>query len=259
VEDDVLAQGLHGDTDVEAEMEKVRQGLNRESEPRPLFCDFAVDLCQRKQVNLDVQSASGREKWDNCLGHILGAPFAEKPIDTVTHRDLVLWRDALPTLTYDKPRARKSRTRVLNEATGRMKFQVESAAYVEARHYDSTTLNTWLRVLRVITKAMAAEYDLAKDVGEGLKLFAEDEVFSEENPNALNEDGELAEFLRVFKQKYPQHYAMVLLGLRSGRPSQRGRRAKSWRPCPAPSGRPQLPQRVGRPCVAARRLGTPCT
>ncbi len=205
---------------LEREKQKLRLGHDPESSPKPRFCDYAVDLFDRKKTNRDIQSESGREKWQNCLDHLLCAPFAEMYLDTIRHRDLLLWRESLGALTYEVRRRKRTGTRALNPATGRMKTTVSVEEIIETRKYDTTTLNIWLRVLRVITATMAREFELAKDPGDGLPFFPEADAYSEDQPNALNEAGELATFLAKLRELYPQHYAMVTLGFCIGhRPS----------------------------------------
>ena len=206
---------------LEAEMSKIRLGGDRESEPKPLFCDFAVDLFLRKKTSGDIQSASGREKWDNCLEHLLRAPFAEVFGDKIRFRDLKLWRDELPTLTYQVVRRSRVKTgRFFNPTTKRMKATFELTERVETRHYDTATLNTWLRVLRVIFRAMKQEYELAVNPCDELQLFPEGDTYDEANPNALNEEGELAEFLTKVRELSPRRAVMITLGFCIGhRPS----------------------------------------
>jgi integrase len=70
-------------------------------------------------------------------------------------------------------------------------------------------------------KAAHRTYSLPHLATEGVGNFdiSEHETYTEEEPNSLL-PGEVPEFLRAMQESYPQHYAMVYLGLATGlRPS----------------------------------------
>lgn len=84
--------------------------------------------------------------------------------------------------------------------------------------YAPTTCNGWLSVLWVILQAAKREVGLRQ---LGVKDFdeSEHETYSEEEPNALLPE-EVPVFLSAMRELFPQHYAMVFLGMVTGlRPS----------------------------------------
>jgi len=95
------------------------------------------------------------------------------------------------------------------------------ARLIQAGDYAPTTCNSWLSVLRVILQAAKRELGLSGLATEGVKDFdeSEHETYSEEEPNALLPE-EVPLFLGAMRELFPQHYAMVFLGMVTGlRPS----------------------------------------
>lgn len=81
------------------------------------------------------------------------------------------------------------------------------------------TVNGWLRVLRAISHAIKVKFDMAKSAFEGIEFFDEDRVYTKEEPNALPPDM-LHAWLSLARAKFPQHFAMILIGFVTGlRPS----------------------------------------
>lgn len=86
--------------------------------------------------------------------------------------------------------------------------------------YSPLTMNDWLAVARVIFAAATLKYDLPRDPMLGVEDFeVTHRTYTKEQPNALPPD-KVSTWLAIFREKYPQHYAMVFLGLVLGhRPS----------------------------------------
>src|SRR5690606_12970864 len=87
--------------------------------------------------------------------------------------------------------------------------------------FAPTTANGWLSILRVILKAATLEFELPRNVSDGVRDFDESEhvTYTEEEPNALTTE-QVPEFLQHLRALYPQHYAMAYLGFATGlRPS----------------------------------------
>jgi len=200
--------------ELEREKARVRSGAEG-TEPgasKPRFHSYAASLMETKIASLEIESESGSEKWAGALEHLFRAPFAEYFIDKIRYADLKQWRATLPALTWKKRRTRRE----IDEATGKKVVLVE----FEILPYSNTTLNTWLRVLRTICAEMTKEFELDKNPCDGLELFPEDSPYTDEQPNALNEEGEVAKFLAKMDELYPQHYAQTALGFCIGhRPS----------------------------------------
>jgi len=95
------------------------------------------------------------------------------------------------------------------------------AKRVEAGEFAPSTVNGWLAVMRVITKAAKRRLRLSRDPMDGVENLdtSEHETYTEEEPNTLLPE-EVAPFVAKFRQMYPQHFAMLYLGLVTGlRPS----------------------------------------
>jgi integrase len=84
-----------------------------------------------------------------------------------------------------------------------------------------TTVNGYLGIMRVVMKAARRKYQLTHDAMSGVDNLdtSEHETYTEEEPNSL-EPEEVAPFVAKFRELYPQHFAMLYLGLVTGlRPS----------------------------------------
>jgi hypothetical protein len=62
------------------------------------------------------------------------------------------------------------------------------------------TLNTWLRVLKTITARATLDHELKSDPGLNVRLFEEQDRHTDDEPNALNEEGEAGKFLSMMAQ-----------------------------------------------------------
>jgi len=92
---------------------------------------------------------------------------------------------------------------------------------VNAGTYAPTTVNDWIAVLRVITKKMKADYGLPVDPCADVEALSTKghRTYTFEQPNSLGMD-DLSTFFEVAWEKYPQHFAVILLGSVTGlRPS----------------------------------------
>ncbi len=95
------------------------------------------------------------------------------------------------------------------------------AALVAAGDYAPTSINTWISVLRVIMKAAKRAFDLPTVVTDGVRYLdvSEHDTYTDEEPNALL-PAEVPPFMEKLREFFPQHFAMVYLGLITGlRPS----------------------------------------
>jgi integrase len=189
-------------TRLREEQERLRSGSDQSpGKSRPRFAEFAASLFEEKVKVRDIKSAAGREKWRFTLEHLIGgttgarsgmvvAGFGDFFVDKIETRDVERWKEQL-------------------------------AGLVAAGDYAPTTINTWINVVRVIMKAAKRAFDLPTVVTDGVRCLdtTEHEVYTDEQPNALL-PAEVPAFMEKLREHYPQHFAMVYLGLITGlRPS----------------------------------------
>lgn len=181
---------------LDQEKEAVRQGSAKRASM--LLSDFAVSLFERKVQRGDIVSADGIAKWDHTLRHLIKETkvgdvhvpgLGDFPVGEIRAAHVEAWKDEL-------------------------------AQFLPNKTYAPTTFNSWLRVLRVISKAVAKEFE-TRDFMLGVEDFStRDHVtYSEESPNSLKPE-DVVTFLSEMRRLYPQHYGMVMLGFMTGlRPS----------------------------------------
>ncbi len=182
---------------LESEKQKIRDGIVAR-EVTTLFSEFCASVFDAKVKRGDIVSADGISKWKHILTHLINGTkvgdihvlgFGKLLLADLRPAHVEHWKDGL-------------------------------AQFLETKEYAPTTFNTWLRVLRVISKAAAKELD-GKDFMFGVEDFSTREhvTYSEEKPNSLKPE-DAATFLSEMRRLYPQHYAMVFLGFATGlRPS----------------------------------------
>ena len=163
------------------------------------FGTYAVSLLKRKIERGEIRSASGIEKWNMVLKHLIASSLAEIRVDQIRPRDVEAWKDEV---------ARKMREG--RPCRGKKK-----------KGYSPNTANTWLAVLRVILAHAKLDYELRDSAATGVKNFdtSEHRTYTREQPNSLTAE-ELRDFLALFFEKHPQHFAMAYVGFATGlRPS----------------------------------------
>jgi integrase len=92
---------------------------------------------------------------------------------------------------------------------------------INAGTYSPITVNDWISILRVITKKMKADFNLPVDPSEDVENVSTKghRTYTFEEPNSLSVN-ELSTFFEIASEKYPQHFAAILLGAVTGlRPS----------------------------------------
>ena len=180
---------------------RIQSGVRSAPLQQMRFGDFANSLLERKVNKGDIRSAKGREKWLCVLEHLIGVTEGEKSGLSVTgFGEYFIHKLDVPHVE---------------------EWLEGIGALIKARDYSPTTCNGWLSVLRVIMKAAKRELRLPHLATEDVKNFdtSELETYTEEEPNALLPE-EVPVFLETMKRLYPQHFAMVYLGLITGlRPS----------------------------------------
>lgn len=179
-----------------SELNRIRAGGLAPTPVRTRFSDYAVSLLEKKIAKGEIASAKTREKWGSTLTHLIGCEddgirgFGDYYVDQLGRVDIEAWRDRW-------------------------------AKRVANGDYSPNTVNDWLAVLRVITKALKRDgyrrEDACLDVEDlSTKGYR---TYTFEEPNSL-EVRELVIFLGYMRQAFPQHFAMTALGFLTGlRPS----------------------------------------
>lgn len=174
---------------LEGELTKIRNGgKTSERAGLPRFADYAADLMERKIRTGVIASAAGREKWASALARHLIPRFGDWYLDKITKREIEAWK-------VDLSRA----------------------------GYAPTTGNTLLAILKTITAAACDDYE-AEGLGDPAgKVSPFDtkahRVYTDEQPNAFKLE-DVVPFLDAMRVRWPEHYAIVYLGMWTGlRPS----------------------------------------
>jgi len=173
---------------LEAEQRRVREGT--EVRTLPCFSDFAVSLMERKVRDGTMKGAHSRVVFASVLEHHLFPTFGRLPVDQIRRADILAWKDRV-------------------------------AVKLSADEYSPHTANGWFAVLRTVINGAVHEHELDKNPIAGVEPFdtTARPVYTHEEPNALSAEEGRA-FLATMRELYPQHFAMVVLGLATGlRPS----------------------------------------
>lgn len=199
-------------SDAERELEKLvaaeRAELTGEILESPPWSDFAVSVLEERIRKKDIESDSTIDRWKEALrvlipvfGHRAAAEVRRVHIDRWINGQLATW------MTDGKPSKRKRR----------VKGELVEVNYVTK--IKPTTANGWLRILKTISNAARLKFELVKSAFDGIEFFKEGRIYTREAPNSLPPDV-AARFLEIARAKYPQHYAMMVLGFATGlRPS----------------------------------------
>jgi integrase len=198
-----LAQPEEARLWLKTELDSIRQGASRPTNKQPeRFATYAASLLREKIEKRQICSSKTEEKWLITLRHLFGFKDDEGTIDAgirgigdifvdkLTRSDIEAWRDSWE---------------------GR----------INGRQYSPITVNEWIAVLRVITKKMKADFGLSVDPCADVEDISTKghRTYTFEEPNSLGVD-ELSTFFELASEKYPQHFAVILLGSVTGlRPS----------------------------------------
>jgi integrase len=179
---------------LDSEKERVRTGSPKRASM--LFSEFADDLFDQKIKRGEIRSEVGIDKWRIILSHLIEGTkvgnthvpgFGDFPIDLIRVAHVEDWKDGL-------------------------------AAFIASDDYEPTTVNTWISILRVISKEASHRFEI-KDFMTSVKKFPLKRVDPKANPNTLTPEV-VADFLSIMRRRFPQHYALVYLGMFTGlRPS----------------------------------------
>ena len=170
-------------------LRRVRSGTAAE-ERKIRFSDFAVWLLERKIATGEIKSAKTRERWGDALENHLIPAFGATFVDEIRRADVEAWKTRMGLL-------------------------------VRAGTYRPSSVNGWRATLRVVVSAAVAELELERSPVLGVHDLdtSEHPTYTEEEPNSLT-PGEAPRFLAAVRERHPQHFAFVALGLATGlRPS----------------------------------------
>lgn len=160
--------------------------------PRLRYREYVESLLERKLATRKLATPSSRRGWiDTQQLHLLPA-FGDRYLDTIKRLDIEQWK-------------------------------AEQARSLVSRHGSATpisphTVNQRLRVLLSTLRAAVGELDLPYDPTRAVEPLdtSIDETFTEEQPNSLTVE-ELRVFMTAARSLYPQHVAMLALGVATGR------------------------------------------
>ncbi len=172
----------------QAEMRgEIRCGGRSEKRRRDRYGDYAASLFERKQSTGELKSAKSRERWaDTQDGHLIPA-FGDWYIDQIRRNDIEEWK-------------------------------ASQAKRVGRGKLSPHTVNGWLRILLTTLRRALVDLDLEYDPTKGIKPLDTStwHTYTEEQPNSLTVE-EVPRFMTKARELYPQHFAMLALGLATGR------------------------------------------
>ncbi len=170
------------------EKARARAGLSVKI-PSMRFSAFAASEFERKVKRGDIKSAMSCNRWKYTLPHLIAA-FGDTFMEQLQPNHIESWMTAC-------------------------------AERVREGKWAPTTINGWLAIMKVISKAAKRQLGLPCDPAEDVAYLdtSEHEVYSEEEPNSLLPD-EVAPFVALFRALYAQHFAMFFIAIITGlRPS----------------------------------------
>jgi integrase len=169
---------------------------------------FAVSRLNERIRKGKVMSEATVERWREAIG-IFEPEWGELNAADVTHHHIDHWLATTVAGWMTDGRTVIRKRRVGGELQG-VPFTTKLKA---------TTVNGWLRVLRAISHAIKTKFGLAKSAFDGVEFFEEGRIYTREEPNALPTEL-LPQFMSIARKKFPQHFAMIFLGMATGlRPS----------------------------------------
>ena len=154
---------------------------------RMKYAHFAKSLFERKLAMGELRSAKTRERWADTQDLHLIPYFGDWYVDAIRKPDIEEWK----------------------AAQGRK---------IERKEYSPNTANGWLSILLTTLRAAVEDLELGRDPTRKVSLLDTSEwsTYTEEEPNALAVD-EVPRFMAKAREMFPQHFAMLALGLATGR------------------------------------------
>lgn len=175
---------------------------------RQLWSDFAVSRLQERIRKGKVASEATVEWWKDAIA-LFVPEWGDLDVRAVTSHHINRWLDGKVATWMTEGRVVLKKRRVDGELT-----MVPITTVIKP-----VTVNGWLRVLRAICHAIKVKFELPKSAFEGIEFFDEGRAYTKEQPNTLAPIL-LRSFMDIAYRKFPQHFAMILLGFVTGlRPS----------------------------------------
>jgi integrase len=165
----------------------IRAGGQSDTRERLRYGDYATSLFKRKLGSGDLKSAKSRERWAQTQdGHLIPA-FGDWFIDQLRRGDIEEWKAA-------------------------------QGARVTKGKLSPHTVNGWLRILLTTLRQAVVDLDQEYDPTKGIRPLDTStwHTYTEEEPNSLTVD-EVPRFMATARALCPQHFAMLALGLATGR------------------------------------------
>ncbi len=181
---------------------------------RQTWRSFAISRLQERMRRGKVASEATVDRWKDAIA-LFAPEWGDLDVREVTHHHIERWLNTKVAawMTTGKTVRRMRRGEGDSRRT-RTLVEVEVTTVIKA-----TTVNGWLRVLRAISHAIKVKFELPKSAFDGVEFFEEGRIHTKEAPNALPPDI-LPRFMAAARARYPQHFAMILLGFVTGlRPS----------------------------------------
>jgi integrase len=165
----------------------IRTGGSVTERARVKYAHFAQSLFERKLALGELRSAKTRERWADTQDLHLIPYFGDWYVDAIRKPDIDEWK-------------------------------VVQGRKIEREEYSPNTVNGWLAILLTTLRAAVDGLELERDPTRKVSLFDTSEwaTYTEEEPNALVVD-EVPRFMAKARELFPQHYAMLALGLVTGR------------------------------------------
>jgi integrase len=167
--------------------EWIRSGGRSVERERVKYGDYATSLFRRKLGTGDLKSGKSRERWAQTQdGHLIPA-FGDWYVDQIRRGDVEEWKAA-------------------------------QGARIAKAKLSPHTVNGWLRILLTTLRQAIVDLDLEYDPTKGIRPLDTStwHTYTEEEPNSLTVD-EVPRFMAEARTGYPQHFAMLALGLATGR------------------------------------------
>jgi integrase len=169
--------------------EEIRRGGPEAVGPKVRYAGYAASLYERKIAKGKLTSAKTQQRWSDTQDLHLIPHFGEFFVDAIRRGDIEAW------LTR------------MGKRVGQGRGQ-----------YSPNTVNSWLSILLTTLRSAVVELDLTYDPTLGIEPLDTSawHTYTEEEPNSLTL-AEVPGFLTKARELYPQNFAMLALGLATGR------------------------------------------
>lgn len=199
--------------ELDALVARAQAELRGEIRKRQLWSDFVVSLLDRKIRQGKIESEATVDWWKGAVALFI-EEWGHLDVSDVTRHHIQRWLDTKVAKWMSDGRTVMRK----RKGTGKLEGQIVLKPFTTV--IKPRTINGWLRVLRTICHAAKKDFDLSKSAFEGIEFFEEGRAYTKEQPNAMPPGTLLSRFIEVARRRYPQHFAMILLGFITGlRPS----------------------------------------